>query len=201
MALVRFTENGKIHYKFIDEEISADENQEKKFSGQDADTKHRTIKVRSNARSADPDLNLSNNKAGGRNRKDHKKAIAVGIVAALFAIGVGFSYLYSLVNVAGYRQKELTDQIVALQETQEKLQREVSELTSLQRVQKVAVEELGMIAPSSEDVLLVNNNPDESVPEQDTSEQNDEDTSDSDPVVAGNDHTSIIQILAGLIDG
>ena len=58
-----------------------------------------------------------------------------------------------------------------------------------------------MIAPSSEDVLLVNNNPDESVPEQDTSEQNDEDTSDSDPVVAGNDHTSIIQILAGLIDG
>ena len=147
-------------------------------------------------------LNLSNNgQSGGENKKDHKKALAVGIVAAMFAIGVGFSYLYSLVNVAGYRQKELTDQITTLQETQERLQREVSELTSLQHVQKVAVEELGMIAPSSDDVLLVNNNPDTSMTEQDTSEQNEEDNSDSESVVAGNDHTSIIQILAGLIDG
>lgn len=88
-------------------------------------------------------------------QKFHKKEIMLGIfsiVIALFFLTVYIGHQVESVRL-GYNKGKLEGEILSLQKDIEKLEAEKSFLFDLQRVEKIAAEQLKMQAPTKDQIV------------------------------------------------
>lgn len=78
-----------------------------------------------------------------------------GLVLAGFMVGVLITYYYSQVFALGYQISSLQKELALLRVENHNLEEEVHQLASLERVESLAVNKLGMVKPDSDNVLVV----------------------------------------------
>lgn len=83
------------------------------------------------------------------------RLVLVGLVLLIFCTGILVVYLYAQTLVAGYRLNEMKKEINDLNTQTQMLSENIARLSSLERVEKVAKAELGMIKPDLSQMILV----------------------------------------------
>lgn len=107
----------------------------------------------------DPQISPSHSKEINEIRKPKRKPnhtpfwlfrVAPGIVsiAIIFVIGLSLVAQHAFINNLGFEIGQYKKEIIALDIDNEKLKLEVSSLASLSRIEDVAINQLGMIAPN-----------------------------------------------------
>jgi len=86
------------------------------------------------------------------------KIVMVLMVCAIFAGGVHFYSLAVGITAKGYELNKLKAEVKELAVTNERIRLEISKEDSLERVEAIAVTELGMRKPLVEDYLLLADN-------------------------------------------
>jgi len=81
------------------------------------------------------------------------RLICVGLIALTFVIGITISFYYAQVFITNYRIHSTQKQLAALQKETDALYSDLAGLTSLERVERVAINELGMVRPDGSDVV------------------------------------------------
>ncbi|MHB8171875.1 MAG: septum formation initiator family protein [Thermincolia bacterium] len=79
-------------------------------------------------------------------KKNHK-AVYVFVVLAAFLLGVFFTARYAQVAMQGYQINQLNEKMTALTVENQKLEMEANRLKSLNRIEKIAMVDLGMVKP------------------------------------------------------
>ncbi|MCF8010638.1 MAG: cell division protein FtsL [Clostridiales bacterium] len=88
------------------------------------------------------------------------RAVMTGMVLLTFIIGTIISFYYAQVFVINYRIHSLQNQLETLQKEADSMQGEIVKLSSLERIERVASNQLGMIKPESKDTIMVSVNMD-----------------------------------------
>ncbi len=83
------------------------------------------------------------------------KLALTGMVAAFFLVGMLITYYYSQVLALGYQIGRLEQKIAVLRVENNNIDGEVQRLVSLESIESMAVNKLGMVKPASNDVLVV----------------------------------------------
>lgn len=83
------------------------------------------------------------------------KFLYVAIVFSLFCGGLYFCSLAMGVATKGYEITKLKSEINALEAANERLRLEIAELNSLERIEMLALNELGMVQPDVDDYVLL----------------------------------------------
>lgn len=83
------------------------------------------------------------------------KFLYVATVFSLFCGGLYFCSLAMGVATKGYEITKLKNEINALETANERLRLEIAELDSLERIEMLALNELGMIPPGADDYVLL----------------------------------------------
>lgn len=78
-----------------------------------------------------------------------------GLVLAGFLVGVLITYYYSQVLALGYQISRLEKDLGLLRVENHSLDGQIHRLASLERVESVAINKLGMVKPDSNNVLIV----------------------------------------------
>jgi cell division protein FtsL len=98
----------------------------------------------------------------GENSKGKPKGITLRLIPLfaaflLFFIGGSLFYVWSRIQVLqlGYEISNALKEEKALTETNKKLRLEIATLKSYSRIEKLAVEELGMTKPKPEQVIVI----------------------------------------------
>ena len=78
-----------------------------------------------------------------------------GLVLAGFMVGLVIIYYYSQVFALGHQINCLEKELVSLRVDNHNLKEEIQRLASLDRVEYLAVNKLGMVKPDSSDILIV----------------------------------------------
>lgn len=91
----------------------------------------------------------------GRSFSRRYRIVFTGLVALAFITGVIISFYYAQVFITNYRIHSLQNQLAALQKETDDLYSDLAKLSSLERIEKVAINELGMVKPSSNQVIKV----------------------------------------------
>lgn len=78
-----------------------------------------------------------------------------GMVLAGFLLSVLIIYSHSQVSNLGYQISRLEKELALLRVENHDLEGEVQRLASLDRIERIAVERLGMVKPDSDNVLIV----------------------------------------------
>jgi len=77
------------------------------------------------------------------------------LILACFMVGVLITYYYSQVFALGYQINRLQRELAVLRVENHNLEEEVRRLTSLERVEYLAINKLGMVKPDSNNILVV----------------------------------------------
>ncbi|MCL6636062.1 MAG: septum formation initiator family protein [Peptococcaceae bacterium] len=83
------------------------------------------------------------------------RLVLVVMVLAGFLVGVLITYYYSRVFALGYQISRLEKELALLRVENHSLDEEIHRLASLDRVEFLAVNKLGMVKPDSSNVLVV----------------------------------------------
>ncbi len=84
-----------------------------------------------------------------------RRIALTGMVLAGFLLGVLVIYCHSRVSTLGYQISHLEKELALLRVENHDLEGEVQRLASLDRVERIAIERLGMVKPESDNVLIV----------------------------------------------
>lgn len=84
-----------------------------------------------------------------------RRIALTAMILAGFLIGVSITYYYSQVFALGYRLGCLEKELAILRVENNNLDGEVQRLASLDRVESLAINKLGMVKPDSNNVLVV----------------------------------------------
>ncbi len=92
--------------------------------------------------------------------KSHKlsvnqKIILISLVLSCFITGCFVAYYYAQVAYMGYKIDLMQAKLADLRLECHSLEQKVNELTSLEKIEAIAVNELGMVKPDQENVVLV----------------------------------------------
>ena len=82
--------------------------------------------------------------------KNRTKVLYAGILLAAFLMGLGLTWRYVQVTATGYEIVRMKKDLKALEDRNQELQMQADNMTSLPRIQSVAVNKLGMIKPDGE---------------------------------------------------
>ena len=77
------------------------------------------------------------------------------MVVAFFLVGMLITYYYSQVLSLGYQIGRLEQQLAVLRVENNNIDGEIQRLVSLESIESMAVNKLGMVKPASNDVLVV----------------------------------------------
>lgn len=91
----------------------------------------------------------------GRRFSRRSRMVFTGLVALAFINGVIISFYYAQVFITSYRIHSLQKQLVLLQEETSVMYSDLAKLQSLDRIEKVAVNKLGMVKPDGDRVVKV----------------------------------------------
>lgn len=102
-------------------------------------------------------------KQGYEQQQEHKRAIALSAETVLFCslifllmmIGIGLIGMHGRLVAINYKVQQVNREISRLQEEKEYLHIEVKKLASLERIEYIAVHELGMQYPEKRQWLLL----------------------------------------------
>lgn len=83
------------------------------------------------------------------------RLVLTGLVLAIFLVGVSITYYYSQVFSLGYKIGRLEKELAYLRVENYSLDGEIRRLSSLERVESLAILKLGMVKPDGNDVLVV----------------------------------------------
>ncbi len=86
--------------------------------------------------------------------KNHRLAL-IGLVFAGFLVGVSITVYCSQVIALGYQITRLEKELALLRIENHSLDNEIKRMTSLERVEYVAVNKLGMVKPDENNILIV----------------------------------------------
>ncbi|MTI85253.1 MAG: cell division protein FtsL [Firmicutes bacterium] len=86
------------------------------------------------------------------------RLISVGLIALTFVVGITISFYYAQVYITNYRIQNTQKQLAVLQQETDALYSDLAELSSLERVERVAISELGMVRPDGSDVVKLDMN-------------------------------------------
>jgi len=78
-----------------------------------------------------------------------------GLVVCLIAISVGLISLYGLIVAGSYQLQQMRREVSLLQEEREYLRIEVKRLGSLERIERIAINELGLQYPEKRQWLIL----------------------------------------------
>lgn len=98
--------------------------------------------------------------------KNNPRFVAVVIVLSLFVMGLLLAGRYAQIASTGYQIVKLKKQLTTVQNESDQLEIQVEKLQALDRIEKVAVERLGMQKPATGDgvqLLAVDTNNDSDV--------------------------------------
>ena len=84
-----------------------------------------------------------------------QKLILVGVVLCCFVMSIMVAFYYAQVAYLGYKIDLLQQKMVDLRLESHNLDQEITKEASLKKIETVAIDELGMIKPSSKDVVPV----------------------------------------------
>lgn len=87
-------------------------------------------------------------------RKNHRLAL-IGLVFASFLVGVAITVYCSQIIALGYQITRLEKELALLRIENHSLDEEIQQMTSLGRVEFLAVNKLGMIKPDNNNILVV----------------------------------------------
>ena len=87
-------------------------------------------------------------------RKNHRLAL-IGLVIAGFLVGVAITVFCAQTIALGYQITHLEEELALLRVENNSLDQEIQRLTSLERIEYLAANELGMIKPDVNNVLVV----------------------------------------------
>jgi len=79
----------------------------------------------------------------------------MGVIALIFLIGMSFVAQHVWINYLGFQITELKKEIVDIQTSNEKLKLKIANLVSLDKVEEVAIGQLGMIYPNDQTVHYI----------------------------------------------
>lgn len=83
------------------------------------------------------------------------KLMLVTIIGCIFAGGLYLSSLAAGITTKGYEINSLKREINALETTNERLRLEIAQMASLERVEELAITELGMETPNVDDYIFL----------------------------------------------
>jgi len=83
------------------------------------------------------------------------KLLYVVTVVSLFCCGLYICSLAMAVATKGYEINKLKEEIGGLETANARLRLEIAQLNSLERIEKIALEELGMVQPGKDDYVLL----------------------------------------------
>lgn len=89
-------------------------------------------------------------------KKNHK-AVYVFVVLVAFLMGIFFTARYAQVAMQGYKINQLKEHLAAIQADNQRLQMEANRLASLDRIEKIAMSDLGMVKPEGVQFVAVEN--------------------------------------------
>lgn len=84
-----------------------------------------------------------------------RRIALTGMVLVGFLLGVLIIYCHSQISTLGYQISCLDKELAILRVENHNLEGEVRRLASLDRVERIAIERLGMVKPDSDNVLVV----------------------------------------------
>ncbi|MDA8236003.1 MAG: cell division protein FtsL [Clostridia bacterium] len=87
-------------------------------------------------------------------KKNHK-AVYVFVVLVAFLLGIFFTARYAQVAMQGYQINALKERLTALQADNQRLEIEANKLKSLNRIEKIAMADLGMVKPEGVQFIAV----------------------------------------------
>ncbi len=96
-----------------------------------------------------------NQKLDSARRLKKLKVLTCVFVLVAFALGLAFTYFTAQIITKGHEINNIKKEIVSLQMSNERLQFEKQKLMSLDRVEALAMTELGMEKPKYENLLMV----------------------------------------------
>ena len=88
-------------------------------------------------------------------RSNHR-LVLIGLVLAGFLVGVSITVYCSQVITLGYQITRLENELAVLRVENHDLDQEIQRMTSLERVEYLAVNKLGMVRPDESNILVVN---------------------------------------------
>ncbi|MFZ5590620.1 MAG: cell division protein FtsL [Bacillota bacterium] len=97
-------------------------------------------------------------------QKHPERAVLLCLMVALLGTGMGIVYYYAQLVSTAYQIYCLKQELQALQQETESLAAGIADLSSLRRVEQVAVHKLGMVRPDGQTLVLhqsVSNQPSE----------------------------------------
>jgi cell division protein FtsL len=83
------------------------------------------------------------------------KILMTGLVLFGFALGIMITYFHARMFTLGYQIDNLQEELALLRVENHDLDERVQQLSSLERVETLAVNKLGMVKPDSSNVLLL----------------------------------------------
>ncbi|MGF7185072.1 cell division protein FtsL [Desulfitispora alkaliphila] len=86
------------------------------------------------------------------------RALTIFLVLLGFAVGIGLTAQYAKITSAGYEVLKLKDEIAQLETSNQRLHLQIAQLQSLERVESIAVNELGMVPADRKDYKFLASN-------------------------------------------
>lgn len=83
------------------------------------------------------------------------KYLLIGMVLFSFALGILTTYFHARVYALGYQISSLQEELALLRVEKHDLDERVQQLASLDRIETLAVNKLGMVKPDSSNVLML----------------------------------------------
>lgn len=83
------------------------------------------------------------------------KLCVIGVILTIFAFGVYYTSLSAAIASKGYELEQLKEDISRLETSNERLELTLASMSSLDKVEKIAVEQLGMSKPVANGAALV----------------------------------------------
>lgn len=87
--------------------------------------------------------------------KRNPKVVYFGLVLIAFLLGLVIAAKQAQVAVTGYEVSELKQQLAILELENQELVMEVGKLKSLERIEKIALNELGLVKPEAYQLVVV----------------------------------------------
>lgn len=100
-------------------------------------------------------IDFTQTRARQRVMAGRAKLLLVTIVLCTFGVGLLFTSLSVQLSAKGAKIYNLKREVASLQSSNERLKLEVVRLQSLERIEQIATNQLGMIKPSDQNVLVL----------------------------------------------
>ena len=93
-----------------------------------------------------------------RTLRNRHKLVLMGLVLVAFLVGVAITVFCSQISTLGYKITRLEKELALLHKENYNLNEEIRRMTSLGRIEYIAVNKLGMKKPDDNNILVVNLN-------------------------------------------